>query len=491
MKKAIYLSVALALVMQAVNAQWTVDTLSTPSYNLISTQNGSKAIYTNGNKFEMYDFATSTWSLQNISFARGNMKAATANGKSYFGGGGFIGIFSYAFYNNVDIYNSTTNAWSINTLSQARIVGASAGLGNKVFFAGGRLILNYSNKVDIFNVNTGVRTTAILSQARTGMAVGVAGNKVVFAGGETGNISSGIYLSSNKVDIYNNATGTWSTALLSSKRGQIAVGVVGTKILFAGGLNSNGYYSKVVDIYDAATNTWSTANMSEPKYGIAVATAGNKVYFAGGTTSNSGALSNRVEIYNATTNTWSYVTITSPRMSMSVAKTPKRIMFAGGVVTWGNTGTDRIEVLDLTTNTWSVEYLSRPRLGIASASYGNKAMFAGGAEVISSYPQYSIISNKVDIWTDPFPRIANYEFAAASQVTVFPNPFTDNISIQFQSVDQPITVSIYNAIGKLHRTIPLTDLQTELNLSDLKSGIYFLNVMQDSQTIQTVRIIKE
>ncbi len=495
MKKIKYLIITLLLGATTVKAQWSIDSLSAPYSGLAVTQNGSKAIFASASKYEMYDFASDTWATHNMLAPRANVKAATANGKSYFGGGGFIGVYSYNFFKNVDIYNSSTNTWTTANLSNARIVGNAVAVGNKIMFAGGRQILNYSNRVDIFDATTGVRTTHNLSQGRTNMAVAVVGSKVIFAGGESGNISMGNYTSSNKVDIYDDATGLWSTTLLSAKRQQIAVAVVGTRILFAGGITPSGAYSNKIDIYDAATNLWSTINMSQAKYGIAAATAGDKVYLAGGTTNNGGTLSNRVEIYNATTNTISYVTISSPRMSMAVAQTPNRIMFAGGVVTWGNVGTDRIEVLDLATNLWSVEYLSRPRLNLAAASYGNKAMFAGGAEVLSSYPQYSIISNRVDLWTEPVTpaqsRTKIQNQAAASNVTVFPNPFTDKINIQLLNDNQQTEVSIYNAIGKLCRKEMISEKQNEINLSELKSGIYFLKISSDGKIDETIRVIKQ
>jgi hypothetical protein len=496
MKKVNSIIIALMVYATTVSAQWSIDSLSTQYSGLVTTQNGSKAIFANSTKYELYDFASGVWSAHNMVQPRPNVKAATANGISYFGGGGFIGLYSYNFFLNVDVYTAATNTWTTKVLSNARIVGNAVAIGNKVMFAGGRQILNYSNRVDIFDVTTGVRTRHNLSQARTNMAVAVVGSKVIFAGGETGNISNGIYTSSNKVDIYDDATGTWSTAMLSVKREQIAVAVVGTKVLFAGGLTPSGLYSNRIDIYDAASNTWTTKNMSQTKYGIAVATSGDKVYLAGGTINNSGALSNRVEIYNAITNAMSYVTISSPRMSMAVAQTPNRIMFAGGVVTWGNVGTDRVEVLDLTTNSWSVEYLSRPRLNLAAASYGNKAMFAGGAEVLSSYPIYSVISNRVDVWTDiviPIQAASKLENQtnATINVRVFPNPFKDKITIQFENVNALVTVGVYDAIGKLRKTIRLNELQNDLDLQDLKSGIYFIRMNSEGMAEETIRIIKQ
>lgn len=497
MKKFNYLIIALIFYATAVSAQWQTDSLSAPYFGLATTQNGSKAIFASSTKYEIYDFVTGTWATHTMLQPRPNVKAATANGKSYFAGGGYITQSSYNFFKNVDIYTAATNTWTTTNLSVARIVGATASIGNKVMFAGGRQILNYSNRVDIIDVSTGLKTTHNLSQARSGMAVAVVGSKVIFAGGETGNISMGVYTESNKVDIYDDSTGTWSTALLSAKREQIAVAVVGTKVLFAGGIMPSGLYSKRIDVYDASSNTWSILNMSQTKYGIAAATSGNNVYFAGGSINNSGALSNRVEIYNATTNMLSYVTISSPRMSMAVGQTPQRLMFAGGVVTWGNVGTDRVEVLNLATNTWSVEYLSRPRIYIASASYGNKAMFAGGAEVLSSYPQYSIISNKVDIWTDVVVplragnNLNSQKPDASFQVNVFPNPFTDKISIQLQNIDSPVLMQVYDLIGKLIMSVQLSDLNTELNLSELKNGLYFIIAMQDNKIVESKKIIKQ
>lgn len=493
MKKIILIMSAYMVYATTVSAQWSIDSLSTPNWGLATTQNGSKAFFASSAAYEIYDFATGTWSIKNMPVPRPSVRAATANGVSYFGGGGYIGVSSYNFFNNVDIYTSATNLWSTKTLSNARIVGASAAVGNKVFFAGGRQILNYSNRVDIFDVTTGVRTTYNLSQARTSMAVAVVGSKVIFAGGETGNISNGVYTTSKKVDIYDNATGTWSTALLSTSRELITAAVVGNKVLFAGGRNANGTYSKVIDIYDASTNTWSTLNMSETKYGIAAATSGTKVYLAGGTTSNSGALTNRVEIYDAAANTISYITISSPRMSMAVAQTPQRIMFAGGNVTWGNVGTDRIEVLNLVTNTWSVEYLSRPRIYLASVSYGNKAMFAGGAEVLSSYPQYSIISKRVEIWTDPVIRLEdnNSEKINSSNIIVYPNPFTNEISLQLNEENIPSMLSIYAVSGKLLFHSQITELQSQLNLSEYSKGLYILEFEKDSQIKRTLKVLKQ
>ena len=495
MKKILTIAVALLTSIISANAQWAIDSISTAAYNMVPVQVGSQVILASSSKYETFDFATNQWSSKLMPGPRTGVLGAEALGKVYFGGGGFITVSNQVMFKYVDIYNSLTNSWSTTNLSQARMTGAAVSVGNKVMFAGGRQVLSYSSRVDIFDVNTGVRTTATLSQARHAIAVGKVGSKVVFAGGECGSIINGSYTSSNKVDIYDDVNGTWSTALLSVKRERIAVGVVGTKIIFAGGMNNSGY-SNQVDIYDAATNTWSTALLSQRKYGMAVATNGTKVYFAGGTYSNSGALSDRVEIYDAATNTWSFIKISSPRMNMVVAKTPGRIMFAGGIVTWGNVGTDRVEVLDLNSNTWSVEHLSRPRLGIAPVSYGNKALFVGGAEVLSSYPQYSIISKRVDIWTDPSPAIVSkvQTMNEESSLAIYPNP-SDGTSIQIsfkQAEERAVQFKVYDMSGRMvytHTTDNATEIFETIDVSTLVAGTYLFSAESGAQRKETKLII--
>ena len=77
--------------------------------------------------------------------------------------------------------------------------------------------------VDIFKVATGTWSTAVLSQPRRALtATSLASSGVaIFAGGYD-YISGNGEISSNVVDIFNVATGTWSTAILTLARGSFA-----------------------------------------------------------------------------------------------------------------------------------------------------------------------------------------------------------------------------------------------------------------------------
>jgi hypothetical protein len=78
---------------------------------------------------------------------------------------------------------------------------------------------------------------------------------------------------SNRVDLYNSVTGTWSTAQLSTATYHLAATSVGNVALFASG---------PVDLYNSATGTWSTARLSVARSRLAATSVGNMALFAGG-----------------------------------------------------------------------------------------------------------------------------------------------------------------------------------------------------------------
>src|SRR5260221_5598535 len=65
-----------------------------------------------------------------------------------------------------------------------------------------------------------------------------------------------------------------------------AAATVGSKALLAGGHHADYSFFESgrtsVDIYDAANNVWSKATLSAPRLAMATATVGSKVIFAGG-----------------------------------------------------------------------------------------------------------------------------------------------------------------------------------------------------------------
>jgi len=330
------------------------------------------------------------------------LAATTAGGKTVFGGGLYFDSGDI-FTDVVDIYDANTQTWSTATLSEARYCLSATAVGGKAIFAGGIVNLqanqsSYSNTVDIFDSATGLWTTSSLSHGRGYIAATSVGNKAMFAGGSQASLQG-----SNVVDIYDDTTGLWTTGLLSEGRQAMAATSVGNKAIFAGG-NSQGFKS-TVDIFDAETDTWSTATLSQARTLLAATTVGSKAIFAGGSYSNLTTVpdhgySSVVDIYDAETDTWSVASLSQPRSSLAATTVGNLAIFAGGRLLGQNS--DVVDIYDADTGTWSTTTLSEARSYPAATTIGESAMIAGGRTASSTY------SNVVDVLTIPEPTTLSF-----------------------------------------------------------------------------------
>jgi hypothetical protein len=304
-----------------------------------------------------------------LSQPRIEMVTVTAGTKILFAGGILPGG---GVSTRVDIYDFVTNKFSTAELSVGRQGMTASSVGDKIFFAGGHF--NYS-RVDIYNTLTDTWTTAELSEARASVATATIGDKVFFAGGSIW----GWYdeeAVSNRVDIYNNTTNTWSTASLSEGRNGISATSTGNKIYFAGGYKFPNYISKIIDIYDGATNSWSTSEMNEGKTDFASFAVANKIYWAGGINSFSApyARSNKVEIKDINTQASTFACLSQSKSEFHAILKGNEIVFF--TPAWS--GSDIFDIYNTVTDTWSVGKLNQVVSSAAIISVNNKIYVAGG-----------------------------------------------------------------------------------------------------------------
>lgn len=69
-------------------------------------------------------------------------------------------------------------------------------------------------------------------------------------------------------------------------------------------------------------------------------------------------------------------------------------------------------------------------------------------------------------------ELGNFEFKIGS-ILVYPNPTQGNLFIDTADLEEIDTVNIYNINGKLIKSL---DYKRKINLKDLSSGIYFIQV---------------
>lgn len=202
-----------------------------------------------------------------------------------------------------------------------------------------------------------------------------------------------------------NCQQTHSSTILSTQASEsLAATSVGSKALFGGGYifptTSTTGVTAAVDIYDEATHTWSFATLSQARSYLAATSVGTKALFAvcnvscfaslvskiffwvrfqgGATTTNTFLPSAVVDIFEATTGMWSVAQLSQPRVNLAATslETHGLAFFAGGSPSGGNPCVATVDVYNFFSNAWTNSSLSQGRQAIGATSIGSKAIFA-------------------------------------------------------------------------------------------------------------------
>jgi Galactose oxidase, central domain len=269
---------------------------------------------------------------------------------------------------------------------------------------------------------------------------------------------------SERVDIYNTTTNTWTDKILSSRRWEQALAAAGTKIGIAGGENpysGSGSTTDRVDIYDVNSDIWTVSHLSSPRIGIAGVGYGNFLYFAGGT-----PIVKTIDVYNTITGVWSILKLPHARMYAAAAATDNKIVFAGGVGSSGNR-TNVADIYDVPTGTWSVGHLSQARERLAATALGNVIIFAGGEADPNFYNTIDMYNTTTGIWT--VAQVPNAPYArvqAAAQGTKMFFGRGGNSS-------GPTNISVYDICSNTWGSLFLTDGRADFGIGAAGGKVLF------------------
>jgi N-acetylneuraminic acid mutarotase len=267
------------------------------------------------------------------------------------------------------VYDRISGGWTTTQASVARLGAATLVAGNKVFFAGGfdhyDDFTSALSVVDIYDVTTNSWRVSQLSEARGASKAVISGTRVFFAGGLKD--ANGTF--SNKIDIYDLESESWSSTVLPG--GARAVGAAVTardKLLFFGGYT--GYRdltgfgkiltdpSKVIDIFDVQSGRWSADTMKLTKSDFAAVSDGANVFLAGGLI-QPGSQTFAVEKWNVNTMTSTPSCLYQP---MSYFNDKDAVIKNNLVVFFSNpfnsrTDASKFDIYNIQTGLWSVGVL--------------------------------------------------------------------------------------------------------------------------------------
>ena len=108
------------------------------------------------------------------------------------------------------------------------------------------------------------------------------------------------------------------------------------------------------------------------------------------------------------------------------------------------------------------------------------------AEVVALYEEME----SVGIVTTEVNEVSTEETISDEQsFTVYPNPAKDIVRLSTDN-SQWTTVRIYNVLGMMIEEIEINSNEIEINVSDYKTGIYFINVSNEELNV-TKKIVVE
>ncbi|MDR2204377.1 MAG: hypothetical protein LBE76_08850 [Nitrososphaerota archaeon] len=261
---------------------------------------------------------TSWTKLADMPTSRGGLGLAVASEKIFaIGGSNKNGNLA-----TNEMYDPITNKWSTKaSMPTARTGFATVVHENKIYVIGGSVGDSFIDNVEVYNPNSDTwQTLSSMPTPRADLAANVVGDKIYLIGGKIYSNNSPYYTQTDKVEIYDIKTNTWSTStsMPISMQGSSS-SVIGTKIYIIGGSKQSDTRTDTsttnLQIYDTQTSKWTNGSslLYPSSYGATVATTGvmaaTKIYYTGGF--SLGAFSDKTQIYDIEHDSWSE----GPKMS--------------------------------------------------------------------------------------------------------------------------------------------------------------------------------
>lgn len=291
---------------------------------------------------QIFDATTQTWSSK--FFEDGATDVLTVSCGRY----AIIGARSI---NQVWVFDSTDQSWRTINLTERYYLGICNG--DLAVFASQYAL---GDVVKVVNVTSEEITPYTRSYMDASQGIASAGKFVLIAGG-TSTIGNAY---SDRVDIFDTETQTWSVGQLSQKRRVISSASVGNYVIFAGGIE-NGNGSDRIDVFDTATMTWTTASLAYGGFRFTTVVAEPYVLIGGAYQTNNAA----VTVFNSTDQTWFTVALSSARYRIGAAAVGNVALFAGGYSDSQSQVFNTADIFDFTEDVVSTPPVDSPVSGVS------------------------------------------------------------------------------------------------------------------------------
>ena len=262
---------------------------------------------------------------------------------------------------------------------------------------------------------------------------------------------------------------------------------IGTKGYIGTGVEAGSPPSNRKDFqeWDQASNTWTKkADFGGVARHAAVSfSIGNKGYIGIGVGSGGYCQKDFWE-WGQLTDTWTKkVNFTGPTVGDAIAFSIGAKGYIGTGINGGGVWQDFWE-WDQATNTW-----------IQKANFGGAARFGSVSFAIGSKGYVGIGESPPnityrDFWEyDPNGITPVNESHSENFISVFPNPFSTQVTFTLNKEIQNALLQIYDVAGKEIKNINFSGIKISLEREKFPNGIYFYKIVSENKTITTGKLI--
>ncbi|MCF2220470.1 T9SS type A sorting domain-containing protein [Chryseobacterium sp. PS-8] len=331
--------------------------------------------------------------------------------------------------NIIEKYNITNNTWNIlNTTLTAKRFASSEMYNNKIYVFNGW----GNNGLEIVDLTTNTVTNGAVNPFYTGNAGSAIYSGKIYTFGGSGLNGSSTYSYSSKFQYYDIASNTWNSLPDMPVAKETKGKIVNNKLYVIGGFN--GTNSNLINVYDFTLNAWTDQYaMPVGVSGHSIAVSNNKIFIVG-------------DYDNQTF----------------------------------------LAYFDTTTN--QLHQLSSNMIGrrhSAAQVYNNKLYIMGGNT--TAFINSSIASAQVADISEGI-LSANENASNVFQIKAYPNPFRDHLVISNKK-DDAFDYIIFSTEGR-QISKGSSNFNKNIDLSNLKKGVYIFSFKNDKGILQQIKIIK-
>jgi hypothetical protein len=107
----------------------------------------------------------------------------------------------------------------------------------------------------------------------------------------------------------------------------------------------------------------------------------------------------------------------------------------------------------------------------------------GKAKVFSYLKSNPSVGDTIEFQMNAWVTAVKETQRASNEFSFFPNPAKDRLTVKFNT-KETISIDIYNVLGSKIKSFNHSGLETDVNISDLQNGIYFIRFKDNNnQTI--------